>query len=1174
MQNITESITKLREYRAVYDALRAGGGPVMAAGLSPIHKAHLIAALRHETSRPVLVITPDEPGARRLASDLTAFLERPVLTLPYRDFVMVAALGASHELEQKRIAALHAMAQGAPVVVASADAVLEACIPPGKLAEAALTLETGKEYDLRALAERLTRAGYSRAVQVEGPGQFAVRGDLLDLYPPQLGAPVRAEFFGDEIDTIHYFDVGTQRRGDRLDTLVCLPCAEALPQLAEGGAEGLAAALEKQLASRRKRHPELEKHMRHDIERLRDDGTLSGADKYLPLLYPEGACALDYMPAGTLFCIDDTPRVREAAQGLTMRLQQDLEALLERGEISGEHASFTLGFPQLVEKLAQRSPLLLDTFLASVPGLPLGTVVSFTANQMNAYGGNLDMAAADISLYAGQERSVVMLCGSALRCKNMAETLRDAGVPCALSDKLPPAGRVHIMEGSLSAGFEYPELSLVVMTEGQVLARRRPVKTRGKSNRDRVKSYTDLTPGDLVVHEHHGIGRFIGMERVTVDGAQRDFVKIAFAGTDFLYVPATNLDLISKYIGGGGEPEKTRLSKLGGAEWTRARSRAKAATKELAEGLIKLYAERAKLEGFVFPADDEWQKEFEESFPYEETDDQLKCIEEIKRDMQSGRPMDRLLCGDVGFGKTEVALRAIMKCILAGKQAAILVPTTVLARQHYLTCLDRFKGYPMSIELLSRYKTPSEQKKILEKLRMGTLDLVIGTHKLFRKDLRFRDLGLLVVDEEQRFGVSHKEKLKELSKQVDVLTLSATPIPRTLGMALSGIRDMSVIEEPPHDRHPVQTYVVEYSDMLVDDAMRRELSRGGQVYYLHNRVESIERCAARIGKVFPDARIGIAHGKMTQRELGSVMTAMSEGEIDVLVCTTIIETGIDIPNANTLIVEDADNMGLAQLHQLRGRVGRSSRHAFAYLTFRRGKVLSEIAQKRLSAVREFAEFGSGFKIAMRDLEIRGAGNVLGPEQSGFMMSVGYDLYLKLLEESVVEEQGGTPPRRVECAAELTVSANLPEAYVSDAGQRVDLYRRIALVRTPDAREDMLDELIDRFGEPPVETLALLDIALLRAQASEQGIIEIKQTEGRLLLTWEQADFARLSALCAEPAYKGRLLLNAGSSPYLSLRLGRGETPLGMAQKLVDLYAATAALSDTEGGTHGAGTQAH
>ena len=600
-----------------------------------------------------------------------------------------------------------------------------------------------------------------------------------------------------------------------------------------------------------------------------------------------------------------------------------------------------------------------------------------------------------------------------------------------------------------------------------------------------------------------------------------------------------------------------RLNKLGGADWSKAKARAKAAAKELAEGLIRLYAERAKVRGFAFPPDDEWQREFEDAFPYEETEDQLRCIAEIKEDMQSDRPMDRLLCGDVGFGKTEVALRAVMKCVLAGKQAAILVPTTVLARQHYLTALQRFQGHPLTIELLTRYKTGSEQTRLLQKLEAGSVDVVIGTHKLFNKRIKFKDLGLLVVDEEQRFGVSHKEALKELSKTVDVLTLSATPIPRTLNMALSGIRDMSSIEEPPLDRHPVQTYVLEQNDGVLLDAIRRELARGGQVYYLHNHVESIARCANLLQQRLPEARIGVVHGKMTQKEIAAAMNAMADGETDILVCTTIIETGIDIPNANTLIIENADNLGLAQLHQIRGRVGRSSRHAYAYLCYRRGKALSEIAQKRLSAIREYAAFGSGFKIAMRDLEIRGAGNVLGPEQSGHMMSVGYDLYLKLLEEAVQEEKGEMPKPRVDCAAELLLSANLPAAYVPDAGQRVDLYRRIALIRTEEQKSDMLDELIDRFGEPPAEAVALLDIALLRSQASGQGIAEIKQQDGRLLLTFAETDFARLSVLCGDSDFRGRLLLNAGSSPYLSLRLNRGEEPLAMAQTLVAKYAATA-----------------
>ncbi len=1153
MTEITKSITYLNEYKTLKKAIDEGKTPVLAVGLSAIHKANLAAALGADTARPVLVLTDDDNAASRFAADLRGFSEREVVVLPSRELVMADVAGVSRGYEQARLAALDTLSS-AHFAVASVQAAAQRTMPPDLLADSIVTLTAGEEAPLDELTHRLVNAGYERCTQVEGTGQFSVRGGILDIFPPQAEHPYRVEFWDDEIDSISTFDVGSQRRLEQCEMLRCLPCMEALPSLAKGGAAGLAKAVAALVSSRRKKqHADLQKNLERDAERLRESGTLPAADKYMPLIYPEMATAFDYLPENTLVLIEDTPRLRDAARDFHARIADDVTALMERGELPSGMDGYALDFAGICG--IKRQIVRMDSFLNSIPELAPQHLENFVANQMNAYGGNLDMASADIRSYTEQGRAVAVVCGSALRCKNMFDALTDSGLKVQLSDLIPKGGCVNIMEGTISAGFEYPDLGLVVMTEGQVLARRKKAKVK-RSNRDRVKSFTDLSPGDLVVHEHHGIGRFIGMERMTVDGSERDFIKIAFAGTDFLYVPATSLDLISKYIG-SGDTERVRLNKLGGADWTKAKARAKAAAKELADGLIKLYAERAKVKGFAFPADDAWQREFEEAFPYEETDDQLRCIAEIKDDMQSDRPMDRLLCGDVGFGKTEVALRAVMKCILAGKQAAILVPTTVLARQHYLTAMQRFQGHPVTIELLTRYKTGAEQTKLLKKLEAGSIDLVIGTHKLFNKKIKFKDLGLLVVDEEQRFGVGHKETLKELSKTVDVLTLSATPIPRTLNMALSGIRDMSSIEEPPMNRHPVQTFVLEQNDGVLLDAIRRELARGGQVYYLHNRVESIEKCAAAWQSRLPDARIGIVHGKMGQKEIASVMNEMADGEIDILVCTTIIETGIDIPNANTLIIENADNMGLAQLHQIRGRVGRSSRHAYAYLCYRHGKALSEIAQKRLSAIREYAAFGSGFKIAMRDLEIRGAGNVLGPEQSGHMMSVGYDLYLKLLEEAVQEEKGETPKPRVDCAAELLLSANLPSNYVPDAGQRIDLYRRIALIRTEEQRSDMLDELIDRFGEPPEEAIALLDIALLRSQASEKGIAEIKQQDGRLLLTFAETDFVQLSALCGDAAFKGRLLLNAGSSPYLSLRLEKNEKAMDMARLLVDRYGAAA-----------------
>ena len=691
-----------------------------------------------------------------------------------------------------------------------------------------------------------------------------------------------------------------------------------------------------------------------------------------------------------------------------------------------------------------------------------------------------------------------------------------------------------------------------MLTEGRAIPARK-VRSKRDSSRQKLASYADLSPGDLVVHEHHGIGRYVGMVKMSTDGVQKDYVKIAYAGSDVLYVPATQLDLVSKYIGSGDDTEHKKLNKLGGTDWEKTKTRAKKAVQDLAKGLIQLYAQRERLPGHAFAPDSPWMREFEDQFEYTETDDQLRCIQDIKRDMETPKPMDRLLCGDVGYGKTEVAFRAIMKCVLDGKQAAILAPTTVLARQHYLSARRRFAKFPVEIDVVSRFRTPAQMRQTLMDLRAGKVDLLIGTHRLFNKDVQFKDLGLLVVDEEQRFGVQHKEKLKELSKQVDVLTLSATPIPRTLNMALSGIRDMSTLEEPPQDRQPVQTYVLEHDWSVLSDAMSRELERGGQVYYLHNRVETIDRTAGRIQAMLPEARVAVAHGKMTQEAINDVMSQMTDGEVDILVCTTIIETGIDIPNANTLIIEDADKMGLAQLHQLRGRVGRSARRAFAYMTYRKGKVLTEIQTKRLAAIREFAEFGSGFKIAMRDLEIRGAGNVLGPEQSGFLVSVGYDMYLKLLEEAVLEEKGELPQLPAECAADLTVAASIPDKYVPSPEQRMDLYRRIARIRSESDADDLVDELIDRYGDPPRTVNNLISVALLRAAAAGCGISEIAQKGERLLFVLSQVDFGKVSALCGSTAYRGRLLFSAGEKPHLALKLKKGEDPLKLSSKLVEDY---------------------
>ncbi len=729
--------------------------------------------------------------------------------------------------------------------------------------------------------------------------------------------------------------------------------------------------------------------------------------------------------------------------------------------------------------------------------------------------------------------------------------LEQNDLPCTDDAQLAGEGKICVLPDNLSAGFEYPSAKIAAVCEGTV---KQGSKTQRKSanKKNALKNFSDLTPGDLVVHEHHGVGRFVNVERIQVDGVWRDYIKIAFAGSDSVFVPATALDLVSKYVG-AADSSAVKLSKLGGAAWPKARARARASAQDLAESLVALYSARQKAQGFAFWPDDDMQHGFEEAFEYDETEDQLVCARDIKSDMEKQWPMDRLLCGDVGFGKTEVAFRAIMKCALSSKQAAVLVPTTVLARQHYLSALKRFSGYPIKIEMMSRFRTPAQLSQTIRRLNNGQCDLVIGTHRILQKDISFKDLGLLVVDEEQRFGVSHKERIKQMSLGVDVLTLTATPIPRTLNMALSGIRDMSVLEEPPGGRHPVQTYVLEHDKTILRDAIRRELSRGGQVYYLHNRIDSIERKASEIGALFPEATIATAHGRMGEESMSDVMNRMYAGEIDILVCTTIIETGVDIANVNTLIIEDADHMGLAQLHQIRGRVGRSARHAYAYFTYKRGKVLTEISQKRLSAIREFAEFGSGFKIAMRDLEIRGAGNVLGAEQSGHMSAVGYDMYLRLLEEATRELKGEQPVHRTECSADILVSAGLPQNYIADSATRIDLYRRIAMISSSEDMRDMQDELTDRFGDLPSQAQALLDIALLRADASRAGIFDISQKNGALHFSFRPDGIEKAAKACADRTLRGRVLLSAGEKPYITLKLRAGENPLSGAQAFIGLY---------------------
>ena len=1122
MKQLLNILNTVPEYLRLEAALESGRSPAEVSGLSPVHRAHFAAGLLTRLEVPVVLLCADEGECVRLAADVTALTGTPAVLIGAREFLFHQGAVASRQWEHQRIAAFRAMARGkAPLIAATVEGLLQRTLPPEELSAHVVELELTGSYDPEELAGRLAALGYTRCQQVEGVGQFALRGGILDVFSPGMDSPVRVEFWDRDVDSMGLFDVSSQRRTGKLDRAEFLPVSELLPVRDENG----------------------------QWQRL--------SDRDLPARYKALATAAHHLPPDAVVCLSESSRVAERGRNWLWQLGEDVKTLIENGAVDGRHAVFAAGMDDLMAQLSRHGLCFLDSFTTSKPPLPPKAVLAAQGRQLPSFGASLDAAAADLSQLQSASTGAVVLVGSEQRALNLQSLLRERKIRSAVDFQLhglPQPGSITIAVGGLSAGFDYIGCPYAVLTEGADGPRKKGKRLKHAADRRKVDSFTDLTPGDLVVHEHHGIGRFVGMVKMQVDGVDKDYVKLAYAGTDTLYVPATQLDAIAKYIGGGDDPEKKKLSRLGSADWEKAKARTRKAVKDLAKGLIQLYAQRQRQPGYAFAPDSPWQKEFEDDFPYHETEDQLRSINEIKRDMEAPRPMDRLLCGDVGYGKTEVALRAVMKCVLDGRQAAILVPTTVLARQHYLTARGRFAKYPVEIDLVSRFRTPAQIKKTLAGVESGSVDVLIGTHRLLQKDVRFKNLGLLVVDEEQRFGVTHKERLKEMSKQVDVLTLSATPIPRTLNMALSGIRDMSAIEEPPASRQPVQTYVLEHDWSVLADAMRRELERGGQVYYLHNRVETIQRTAARIKDMLgEDAEVAVGHGKMSQEELGDVMTRVSDGEVDVLVCTTIIETGIDIANVNTLIIEDADKMGLAQLHQIRGRVGRSPRRAYAYMTYRQGKVLTEIAAKRLSAIREYAEFGSGFKIAMRDLEIRGAGNLLGPEQSGFLMSVGYDLYLKLLEEAVLEEKGEKPQALPECAVDLTVAASIPDRYVPDPGQRMDLYRRIARIRTSEDGDDMTDELIDRYGDPPRQVNNLISVALLRGRAAACSITEITQKGGGLAFALDRFQLEAVAALAGQ--YPGRMLFSPGDKPALTLKLKKGEDPLRSAAQVVERYAA-------------------
>ncbi len=1119
-----------------------------------------------------MIIAPDEKSAAYMRDLLSAMIDG-VYLFPMRDFVFHNIEAFSHDTEYERLEILRKiLRKQAKIVIAVPEAALS-ILAPAEKADDTVILSQGAEYAIDELLSKLCLFGYSECDTVEGKGQFSHRGDIVDIFPPDAEYPIRVEFFGDEIDACGYFDILTQRRIENVTEFEITPSREIIltddqKMRCITVQEELIAACEKRIKKAQKGGDKLEAMTASStLEKLKKEKealenlSLVNVDKYLPVISDDKKCLLSYL-SGCLFVVD-YQKTAERIKSAAWQMNENILSLISAGELSPSCSEFMFDESFLLSQLS-KSPSVITSFFTSRVDLEISGLYSFTTKQTVPFGKNFDVLCDDIENYNSLLYKTVILAENERASKEICEMLEAKGFRSNLStvagvNSAKESGGIcfcvhdnEFLSLCKLRGFELPRTGFALVTEGErsLLTRKtaRSKSTSAKTSGQKILSYQDLTVGDYVVHSVHGIARYEGLKTLTVDGVTRDYIMLQYAGSDALYIPVGQLDRVSKYAGSG---EAVRLSSMSSKDWQKTKAKAKKAAKDMAKQLIQLYAQRARLPGFAFSPDTEWQREFEQGFEFEETEGQIAAVNEIKADMEKPHPMDRLLCGDVGFGKTEVALRAVFKCAIEGKQAAILVPTTILAMQHYQTVMSRMRGFPFKIEMLSRFCKPKEATEIVKRLATGETDIVIGTHKLLGKNIKFKDLGLLVVDEEQRFGVAHKERLKEISQNIDVLTLTATPIPRTLNMAMAGIRDMSVLEEAPTDRYPVQTYVLEHDDFLITEAIKKELRRAGQVFYLRNRVEGIEETASKLREKLPDAVIACAHGQMSKEELSDIWSALVAGEIDILVCTTIIETGVDVPNANTLIIEDAERLGLSQLHQIRGRIGRSNRRAYAYITWKRSAELTEIATKRLDALREFTEFGSGFRIAMRDLEIRGAGNLLGAEQSGHMEAVGYELYIRILEEAVLEEKGIFAKKEAEASIDLRVNAYIPERYIRTPAGRIEMYKKIAASKTRAQIDEVIDEMLDRFGDIPKEAENLCEISLLRSRCEGCGITKLEQRENKLIFYPDRVEKSKAVSLALY--FKGRVLLSMGNNPCYNIKLEKDESPIKLASEFIGQY---------------------
>lgn len=1050
---------------------------------------------------PKLIITYNEDRAKEVLDEYS-FFDKNILYYPAKDALFYSADIQGGTILRQRMEVVKSIIEGKlTTVVVSIDGLLNKVVPLDEIKNHRLRFVVGDVLDFEKIKKRLVSLGYEREVQVETVGQFAIRGGILDIFPTSSDCPYRMELFGDEIDSIRSFDVDSQRSIENVEQLILYPASEMI--LDENRLSAGFKKIQKdhkEFAKKLKAEMKTESYGRinRQIQSLKEEldnfqGTM-GIDSYIGYFYDGLESFLDYMPEDTIIFVDNPQQVEMRSKACEEEFRESMMNRLEGGYMLPGQADVQFDYKMILESLAARKTYLFSGLQKQELIMKPREIFYLRSKSVPSYHYNFEMLIKDISHWKKEEYRIVLFCPSATRGQRLAADLMEREVSCFYSDeknRILDAKEMMITNGRLKTGFSIPDLKLVVLTEGDLFGQKKTrTKYRKKSrySGEKIKSFDDLSVGDYVVHENHGIGIYRGIEKIEVDGITKDYISVEYAGGSKLFILVSQLDLIQKYS--SKEGAKPKINKLGGAEWSKTKTGVKKQVEVLAKDLVELYAARQEKEGYVYSADTIWQKEFEELFPYEETEDQLKAISETKADMESHRVMDRLICGDVGFGKTEIAIRAAFKAVQDGKQVAYLVPTTILAQQHYNTFVERMQDYPIKIGMMSRFVPAKKQRELIEDLKKGQLDIIIGTHRLLSKDMDYRNLGLLIIDEEQRFGVSHKEKIKQMKKDVDVLTLTATPIPRTLHMSLVGIRDMSLLEEAPVDRKAIQTYVLEYNEELVKEAIARELARGGQVYYVYNRVNDIADVTGRLAKLMPDVRITYAHGQMKEKALEDVMMAFVEKEIDVLVTTTIIETGLDIPNVNTMIIHDADTFGLAQLYQLRGRVGRSAKTGYAFLMYKRDKLLKEVAEKRLTAIREFSDLGSGFRISMRDMEIRGAGSLLGTQQSGHMAAVGYDLYCKMLNEEILRQKGETVEETFDTTIEIPIDAYIPSTYVRNEMIKLELYKRISAVWTREDYEDMVDELTDRFGDPTVEVMNLLQIAMIRAMAHEAGITSI------------------------------------------------------------------------------------